>query len=158
MAVEKFDAITFWAVMEHLAVPRLFLRQAAAMLKPGGYCFILTPNMQSLAVQLLGAKYRYIFPEHLNYFTPVTLRKFAEQEFTVAGTASTHFNPLVIWRDFRGGQRDIPRAERSQLLQCTTRYKKSTWLFPLKMAYQAMESSLAHFSLADNIVVVARKT
>jgi len=157
MFPEKFDAVTFWAVMEHLADPRLFLRQAAAILKPGGHCLILTPNMRSLAVRLLGAKYRYIFPEHLNYFTPATLRKFAGQEFTVVGTAATHFNPLVIWRDFRGGQRDISRAERSQLLQRTTRYKKSPWLFPVKLAYHTVEATLARFSLADNIVVVARK-
>ena len=58
---EKFDAVTFWAVMEHLAEPKAFLKKAAAILKPGGLCFILTPNLRSLAVRFLGAKYRYIF-------------------------------------------------------------------------------------------------
>src|SRR5438067_2195765 len=38
----RFDAITFWAVLEHLAEPGKFLRKAAQMLKPGGHCFILT--------------------------------------------------------------------------------------------------------------------
>jgi len=154
---EAFDAVTFWAVMEHLADPRRFLRKAAAVLKPGGWCFILTPNMNSLAVRLLGAKYRYIFPEHLNYFSPATLRTFAELEFTVASVASTHFNPLVIWRDYRGGARDIPRAERSRLLQRTTRYKKAPWLYPLRLGYRAAEWGLGRFFLADNVVVVARK-
>jgi SAM-dependent methyltransferase len=154
---EKFDAVTFWAVMEHLAEPKRFLQKAAAVLNPGGVCFILTPNMNSLAVRLLGVKYRYIFPEHLNYFTPATLRKFAELEFTVEGECSTHFNPLVIWRDYRGGARDIPRAERSQLLQRTTRYKKSPWLYPARLAYRAAEAGLGQFNLADNIVVVGRK-
>ena len=112
---EQFDAITFWAVMEHLFEPQLFLKKAAALLKPGGLCFILTPNMDSLAVRLLGAKYRYIFAEHLNYFTPATLRKFAEKEFAVVKLKSTHFNPIVIWRDYRGGEREVPRAERRQM-------------------------------------------
>lgn len=154
---EKFDAVTFWAVMEHLAAPKLFLKKAASILKPGGHCFILTPNMDSLAVRLIGAKYRYIFPEHLNYFAPRTMRKFAELEFTVVGMTSTHFNPLVIWQDFRGGAREIPRAERASLLKRTTGYKKSPWMRPVKIAYQAVESALGGLFLADNVVVVARK-
>jgi 2-polyprenyl-3-methyl-5-hydroxy-6-metoxy-1,4-benzoquinol methylase len=154
---ERFDAVTFWAVMEHLLDPKLFLEKAASVLKPGGHCFILTPNLNSLAVRLLGAKYRYIFPEHLNYFTPRTMRKFAELEFEAVALTSMHFNPLVIWQDFRGGARDIPRAERAKLLKRTTGYKKSPWLGPVRLAYQAAELSLSRFFLADNVVVVARK-
>jgi 2-polyprenyl-3-methyl-5-hydroxy-6-metoxy-1,4-benzoquinol methylase len=154
---EKFDAVTFWAVMEHLSTPNLFLKKAASLLKPGGHCFILTPNMNSLAVRLIGAKYRYIFPEHLNYFTPQTLIQFAELEFAVVGMKSTHFNPLVIWKDFRGGQRDIPRSERAKLLQQTTGLKKSPWMLPVRFAYQVAESVLGKLSLADNVAVVGRK-
>ena len=154
---EPFDAVTFWAVMEHLAEPGRFLKKAAALLKPGGLYFILVPNLNSLAVRLIGAKYRYIFPEHLNYFTPAVLKRFAEQEFSVVKMASTHFNPLVIWQDFRGGERDIARAERSSLLKRTTAYKQSPWLRPVKLAYQTAELALGRGFLADNVVVVARK-
>lgn len=153
----QFDAVTFWAVMEHLSEPKLFLKKAAAILKPGGYCFILTPNLNSLAVKLIGIKYRYIFPEHLNYFTPQTMKQFAGLEFAVAGMKSTHFNPLVIWKDFCGGDRDISRAERVQLLKRTTGYKQSRWMVPVKAAYQATESILGKFFLADNVAVVGRK-
>jgi len=153
----KFDAVTFWAVMEHLSEPKLFLQKAAAILKPGGHCFVLTPNMKSLAVRLIGAKYRYIFPEHLNYFTPQTMKKFMELEFTVDRMKSTHFNPLVIWKDFRGGERDISRAERVKLLKKTTSYKQSKWMRPVKAAYQTSEGVLAAFNLADNVAAVGRK-
>jgi SAM-dependent methyltransferase len=154
---EKFDAVTFWAVMEHLAEPRAFLKKAASILKPGGYCFILTPNMNSLAVRLIGAKYRYIFAEHLNYFTPQTMRKFAELEFAVVGLKSTHLNPVVIWQDFRGGERAVSRAERVKLLKRTTGYKQSKLLLPVKVAYQATEFGLGKLFLADNVAVVGRK-
>jgi 2-polyprenyl-3-methyl-5-hydroxy-6-metoxy-1,4-benzoquinol methylase len=154
---EKFDAVTFWAVMEHLAAPELFLKKAAEVLKPGGYCFILTPNLKSLAVRLIGAKYRYIFPEHLNYFTAETMRRFVEREFTVTGMKSTHFNPLVIWQDFRGGERDIPRAERIKLLKRTTGYKQSRWMWPVKTGYRATEALLSHLMMADNVAAVGRK-
>jgi 2-polyprenyl-3-methyl-5-hydroxy-6-metoxy-1,4-benzoquinol methylase len=153
----SFDAVTFWAVMEHLFAPELFLKKAASILKPGGLCFILVPNMNSVAIRLLGTKYRYIFAEHLNYFTPGTLKKFIGREFTIVDLKSTHFNPLVIWKDFRAGERAVPRAERSQLLKRTTAYKKSRWLLPIKICYQATEGVLGKFLMADNLVVVGRK-
>jgi len=154
---ELFDAITFWAVMEHLFEPQSFLKKAASLLKPGGFCFILTPNMNSLAVRLLGAKYRYIFAEHLNYFTPRTLRKFVEQELLVLKLKSTHFNPLVIWQDFCGGGREVPRAERAQLLKRTNAYKQSPWMLPAKAAYRATEMALGMFLMADNLVIIGQK-
>jgi 2-polyprenyl-3-methyl-5-hydroxy-6-metoxy-1,4-benzoquinol methylase len=154
---EKFDAITFWAVMEHLFEPELFLKKAASILKSGGFCFILVPNMRSFATRLLGSKYRYIYPEHLNYFTPETLTEFTNLKFSVLDMKSTHFNPLVILKDFRGGGREVPRGERSQLLKRTTAYKKSKWMFPVKVCYGATEAILAKACLADNLVVVGRK-
>ncbi len=154
---QSFDAVTFWAVMEHLFEPQRFLQKAASLLKPGGLCFILVPNMNSLAVKLIGSKYRYIFSEHLNYFTPETLRKFMGEEFDVVDLKSTHFNPLVIWKDFRGGEREIPRAERSQLLKRTTAYKKSRWMLPLKVGYKASEEILGKFLMADNLAIVGHK-
>jgi 2-polyprenyl-3-methyl-5-hydroxy-6-metoxy-1,4-benzoquinol methylase len=152
-----YDAITFWATMEHLFEPRAFLKQAASILKPGGLCFILAPNLRSLAVRLLGAKYRYIFAEHINYFTPATLKRFVEAEFTILKLQSTHFNPLVMVRDFWQGAREVPRAERSQLLKRTNAYKQSPWMFPARLAYRASESILTALLLGDNIAVVGRK-
>jgi 2-polyprenyl-3-methyl-5-hydroxy-6-metoxy-1,4-benzoquinol methylase len=154
---QSFDAVTFWAVMEHLFEPQRFLEKAGSILKPGGLCFILVPNMKSLAVKLVGSKYRYIFAEHLNYFTPETLRQFVSQQFALVDLRSTHFNPLVIWKDFRGGEREIPRAERSQLLKRTTAYKKSRWLLPVKIGYQGAEAILGKMLLADNLAIVGRK-
>jgi 2-polyprenyl-3-methyl-5-hydroxy-6-metoxy-1,4-benzoquinol methylase len=155
---KSYDAVTFWAVMEHLFEPQLFLKKAASVLKPGGLCFILVPNMRSLAVRLLGAKYRYIYPEHLNYFTRETLEKFMRREFSLQGFKSTHFNPLVIIKDFRGSGRDIPRAERAQLLKRTNAYKKSPWMLPARMGYGAMETILGSLFMADNLALIGQKS
>ena len=154
---EQFDAVTFWAVMEHLSEPKLFLKRAVSILKPGGLCFILVPNMNSLAIKVLGAKYRYIFAEHLNYFTPQTLRKFVQPELNVLELKSTHFNPLVIWQDWREGGHEIPRSERAKLLKRTNAYKQSRWMFPIKAAYRASEMALGKFLMADNLVILGRK-
>jgi 2-polyprenyl-3-methyl-5-hydroxy-6-metoxy-1,4-benzoquinol methylase len=156
-AGKSFDAVTFWAVMEHLAEPKRFLDKAASLLKPRGLCFFLVPNMESLAVRLLGAKYRYIFPPHVNYFSKTTLTRFVSGRFEVIDFKSTHFNPLVILKDFRGQAREVPNEERVHLLQRTTAYKQKPLLKPVRVLYRASEKLLGLCSLADNIVVVLRR-
>ncbi|MCW5551630.1 MAG: class I SAM-dependent methyltransferase [Verrucomicrobiae bacterium] len=153
-----FDAITLWAVVEHLACPRAFLEKAHALLKPGGVCFVLVPNLRSLAVRLLGVKYRYVYSQHLNYFTATTLKQLGETVgFEIVTTRFTHFNPLVIWQDGRGGGREVSNAERGALLQQTTAYKQRWWLAPARWAYGLTERTLGALGLADNVVAVLRK-
>ncbi|MEI6780877.1 MAG: class I SAM-dependent methyltransferase [Verrucomicrobiota bacterium] len=153
----KFDAVTFWAVLEHLAAPQEFLAQAWSVLKPEGLCIVLVPNMKSLASQALGARYRYLYPQHLNYFTPATLTKLGESRFSVIRFYSTHFNPIVIWQDWRGGGKDVSNRERAQLLQRTTSYKKNPFLRPLRVLYALTEKTLGAVNLADNLVAVLRR-
>jgi 2-polyprenyl-3-methyl-5-hydroxy-6-metoxy-1,4-benzoquinol methylase len=152
-----FDAVTFWAVIEHLAEPKRFLEKAHTVLKPGGLCFVLVPNFESLAVRLLGAKYRYFYEQHLNYFTARTLTTSCAARFEVVEARFTHFNPVVIWQDWRGGGREVSNAERGELLKRTTAFKQKAWMKPVKWAYGAAEKSLARFGLADNLVVVFKK-
>jgi 2-polyprenyl-3-methyl-5-hydroxy-6-metoxy-1,4-benzoquinol methylase len=154
----SFDAITYWAVMEHLFEPGKFLQKAAAILKPGGRCFILVPNMRSLAVRLLGTKYRYIYSEHLNYFSPRTLARFVGQELEVVAMKSTHFNPIVIWQDVRHGAQEVSRAQRHELLKRTTAYKQSPWMKPVKWGYQMTEKMLGAVLMADNLLIIGKKS
>ena len=154
---QKFDAVTFWAVVEHLLEPRLFLAQAGSVLKPEGLCFVLVPNLKSLAARALGARYRYLYPQHLNYFTKATLKKLVETQFSVVEFNSTHFNPIVIWQDWRGGGNDISNRERAELLQRTTAYKQNPLLSPVKALYRLAERTLGTLNLADNLAVVLRK-
>jgi 2-polyprenyl-3-methyl-5-hydroxy-6-metoxy-1,4-benzoquinol methylase len=155
----RFDAMTFWAVMEHLAHPKKFLSKATHVLKPGGFCFILVPNLRSLAVRLLGPKYRYIMPEHLNYFTASTLKAFASHEpaMEIVETGSMHFNLVVIWQDLRNPRDIVPDEERGRLLQRTTAWKQSRCVKPLQPFYRGMETLLASLGLADNLFAVLRR-
>jgi 2-polyprenyl-3-methyl-5-hydroxy-6-metoxy-1,4-benzoquinol methylase len=156
---KRFAAITFWAVMEHLDKPAEFLTKAASLLQPSGLCFVLVPNLKSLAVRLLGRKYRYIFPQHLNYFTLETLKRFAANaaELQVIQTCTTHFNPIVIWQDWRGSGEFVSDESRAKLLRRTTAYKQQRALKPVKFALSVVEAILARLNLADNLVVVLRK-
>ena len=153
----KFDAVTFWAVLEHLLEPGKFLAKASSVLQPHGLCFALVPNMKSLAARWLGVRYRYLYPQHLNYFTSTTLTKLVEPRFSVVACHFTHFNPIVLWQDWRGGGRDISNRERAQLLQRTTACKQNPLLLPLKALYALTESALAALHLADNLALVLRR-
>ena len=152
-----FDAITLWAVIEHLAEPKRFLEKTHALLKSGGLCFVLVPNFKSLAVRLLGARYRYVYEQHLNYFTARTLTALCTLKFDVVATRFTHFNPVVIWQDWCGGGREVSNAERGELLKRTTAYKQKLWMKPAKPLYSLAEKSLGALGLADNLVVVLKK-
>jgi 2-polyprenyl-3-methyl-5-hydroxy-6-metoxy-1,4-benzoquinol methylase len=154
---QQFDAVTFWAVAEHLLEPKPFLAKAWSVLKPDGLCFVLVPNMKSLPARAVGARYRYIYPQHLNYFTKATLAKLVEKQFSVIEFRSTHFNPIVIWQDWRGGGQDISNRQRAELLQRTTAYKQNPLLKPVKALYKVAEKALGALTLADNLVAVLRK-
>jgi len=156
---QHFDVITFWAVMEHLASPEKFLAKATELLNPGGHLIILVPNWRSLAVRILGQKYRYIYTDHVNYFSAQTLRDFgrASSHLDVVGHGSTHFNPIVIFQDFFKRVDRVPDEERARLLKKTTGYKQNPWLKPIKWVYQAAESALSACNLADNIYIVLQK-
>jgi len=157
-AGRRFDAITFWAVVEHLTEPKWFLEKAHAILKPDGLCFVLVPNLRSLAIRLLGAKYRYVYPQHLNYFSAWTLSRLTEDcGFQVVVKGFTHLNPLVIWQDWRGRGSEISNQERGELLKRTTAYKQKAWMKPVKAVYKVAEHSLALVGLTDNVVVVLRR-
>ena len=157
--VNRFDAITFWAVLEHLADPGRFLAKAATLLRPGGYCFVLVPNMEALAVRLLGPRYRYFMPEHLNYFTEDTLRRLAAREsgFVLVEMRATHFNPVVLWQDWRRTNERVPDAERARLFKRTTAWKQNPLLAPARLVYAGAEWCLGRLRLADNLVMVLRR-
>lgn len=153
----KFDVVTFWAVLEHLLEPKRFLEKAASILKPGGFCFVLVPNMRSLAVRAIGKRYRYIYAQHLNYFTPATLQKIVEHMFEVTEVRFMHFNPIVMWQDWRSGGAEISNKERGQLLKRTTAYKEKAGLKLVKSLYRLTEKGLMLFGLTDNVAAVFRR-
>lgn len=157
--VGGYDAITFWAVLEHVAAPKQFLGKALDLLAPGGFCFVLVPNIKSLASRILGAKYRYILPQHLNYFCRSSLQKTMETAgFVPVLSTSTHFNPVVLAQDFCSRGQLVPDEQRARLLLRTNALKRNLFLLPVRWSYRAIERALGALGLADNIAVVAKKS
>lgn len=153
---QLYNAITFWATLEHVAQPRQFITKAASLLVPGGHCFVLVPNFRSLATRLLGSRYRYILPQHINYFTHRTLRLLANPLLQEVFYQSTHFNPIVIAQDlFR--KTDPADSDRAHLLNRTNAMKRNPMLAPIRRIYSLAERLLQAADLADNSLIVFRK-
>jgi hypothetical protein len=135
------------------------LEKAWTVLAPDGVCLVLAPNLGSLAVRCLGAKYRYIMPDHLNYFTVSTLRRLGQSVggLEVVEMTQTHFNPIVIWQDWRGQGGPVAEDERARLLRRTTALKQNPILGPVKLLYAGLERLLVRLGWADNLVMVLRR-
>jgi SAM-dependent methyltransferase len=69
----RFDAVTAWAVLEHVHDPAAWFRKAGQVLRPGGLFVFLVTNFDSLGS-------RYLFqedvPRHLYFFTEQTVKAY----------------------------------------------------------------------------------
>ncbi|PYV27154.1 MAG: hypothetical protein DMG27_04765 [Acidobacteria bacterium] len=72
----SYDAVTAWAVLEHVHSPMAYFQKAAKVLKPGGIFVFLVPNSDSLAS-------RHLFcedvPRHLFFFTRQTVKQYLQR-------------------------------------------------------------------------------
>jgi SAM-dependent methyltransferase len=70
-----WDAITLWAVIEHLREPVMYLRHARSLLKPGGLFILMTGDNASAQAWVQGALDMWVYPpEHLFFFTRKSLQ------------------------------------------------------------------------------------
>ncbi len=76
---EHFDAVTMSHVLEHIAYPLSFLKDATGLLQPGGKIVLIVPNARSLGERLFGEDCLNMDPpRHLVMFDPKTLRRCVE--------------------------------------------------------------------------------
>jgi 2-polyprenyl-3-methyl-5-hydroxy-6-metoxy-1,4-benzoquinol methylase len=64
----RYDVVTMWDVLEHLADPRRDLELARALLRPGGLLALSTIDAGSPVARLLGARWPWLMDMHLFYF------------------------------------------------------------------------------------------
>lgn len=70
-----YDAVTAWAVLEHVHNPKAYFHKAGRVLKPGGVFVFLVPNFVSIASRRL---FREDVPRHLFFFTRETVARYVE--------------------------------------------------------------------------------
>lgn len=77
---ERFDGITLSHVIEHVYEPLTVLRICHTLLKPGGWIWLETPNLDSLGRQRYQANWRGLEPpRHLVLFTRASLTQTLRQ-------------------------------------------------------------------------------
>jgi SAM-dependent methyltransferase len=74
----SFDVVTLIDVLEHFVDPLGALRRAAALLRPGGLLYVVTPDIGSLSSRLLRGYWWGLRPAHLYYFSRATLGRALE--------------------------------------------------------------------------------
>ena len=80
LKIENFDVVTLWGVLEHLSKPNRDFKAINKMLKRGGYCFALIPNLKSKAYEMLGVNTPTISPtEHISFFSENSLNILAKK-------------------------------------------------------------------------------
>ena len=112
-----FDAITLWDVLEHVERPLEFLRACVERLKAGGHLLVNVPDLESLPARILGARWPLLLPEHLNYFSPGSLRRCAALvglRWLAAGRRPAAFS--VDYVLYRLAQHGIPFATMARRL------------------------------------------
>lgn len=78
-AVEEFDVVTMWHVLEHLYEPDQYLEKIKNVLKNSGFLIIALPNVDSYDAKHYQQYWAgYDVPRHLWHYSPETFKKFAK--------------------------------------------------------------------------------
>jgi hypothetical protein len=95
----SLSLITCFQTIEHLSDPLSFCRHARAALKPGGAIFLIGHNWRAFSAKVLGRKSPIFDIEHLQLFSPRSLRGLLHSAGFTGVEIHTVFNryPLHYW-------------------------------------------------------------
>ena len=81
LAEGSVDMVAMWDVIEHLDAPDQFIRRSAEVLRPGGFLFLTTGDIDSWLARRQGRRWRLIHPPtHLQYFSRKTINRLLARE------------------------------------------------------------------------------
>jgi 2-polyprenyl-3-methyl-5-hydroxy-6-metoxy-1,4-benzoquinol methylase len=102
----KFHCITAFDVLEHVPDPVEFINQLKDLLCEDGMILLFTPNVDSFAVGVAGAKSNLVAPtSHLTYFNKTSVYKLAEKtklKVTFFETCGIDIGDMMALSEWRG--------------------------------------------------------
>lgn len=94
---EKFGAVCLYHTLEHMEDARGNIQKIKNIMEPNGYLFIEVPNIESFRSRKYGNAWEYVYPEHLHYFSPESLKKILEESgFTAEKIYFRDFNDFNL--------------------------------------------------------------
>lgn len=154
-AIESFDFVASWMVIEHVPQPRITLTQMFQRLKPGGMLAMSVPNAGCWEPFVFGSNWdAWELPRHLHHFTPRSIRQLlAECGFT--DIRITHQRTLLnVFGSL--GIAMTGRRPNSRLGQWFLRYPHSPTL-AVQLAAAPMAQLLAFFRQGGRLTITARR-
>jgi SAM-dependent methyltransferase len=152
-----FDVVSMIEVLEHVPEPDELLRQAAALLRPGGALYVTTPHARGVSGRVLGTGWSIVAPpEHLQLFSVPGLRTALGRASLAPRSVSTHaVNPyelLAAARRRRDGERFTGHVETSYKLNESLSTNRAGAL-----ARSAVNAVLNATRLGDSIKLIAER-
>jgi SAM-dependent methyltransferase len=120
----SMSLVTCFQTIEHVPDPLALCREARALLKPGGAIFLVCHNRRALLARLMGLKSPIFDVEHLQLFSPSSVRGLLERAGFLPGTIE--IRPLVnrYPLDYWGRLFPLPKAAKLAALGLL---RKSGW-------------------------------
>jgi len=91
LAAEEFSLVSCFQTIEHVFDPLALCRDVHRIIKPGGLFFIVCHNRRALLARMLGSRSPIYDIEHLQLFSPSSLRALLDR----AGFREIEVRPLV---------------------------------------------------------------
>ena len=143
----QFDVIAMRMVLEHLPSPSKALKKAYELLEKDGELIIIVPDFSGIEFRLF-KQYCYALhvPNHLNHFTPLTIRQFCEKYgFEVERIIHHKFD-----RDFVASAQYMKKSNRWLAPMLSNKFFRKTFL-------KVVVSLLSYLGLTSRMTVLARK-
>jgi SAM-dependent methyltransferase len=121
--------ITCFQTIEHLADPLSFCHAAHRALKPGGALFLIGHNRRAISARVLGRKSPIYDIEHLQLFSPTSLRRLLESSGFGRVELRPIFNnyPLQYWARLF----PFPSSVKRRILDAMQSSRAGRWMLPL---------------------------
>lgn len=144
-----FDVTCSFEVIEHVTHPLPELGRLTQVTRPGGLLYVTTPNFRCVGRWMAGPHWSVVnYPEHLNYFTPRTLKRLAKGHGLRTAWVKTTGIDFIRLR----ARHDMARAERDQVRggQEDLRERLETRPF-LRFAKAALNIVLSVLGIGDHM-------